>query len=343
MATVNFLHWNIENLSNNKINNGNGTHIINYIAAVSAHLNATMISIIEVKFSATGNLTGNLVPALQAANGNANAWNAVVSSKTPNNEAYYLLWEAGNNVTTLASALMGGPDPNQGYTLRNANPPPNMLGFPSTFSKSGGRRPFFATFQTTDTGNTFIVMVYHAMFGGATPTGVRNMGRLNAINQIDDGTGNMVNLDAAIVAGDFNVDFISLPADYNNLINNVGPPAIDPANFMDPRRAKTTLVNATPPVPWTDPLDYRVNAYDNIFGRNTVNANAAVTDLLVDSATLMGVAGPFVPAITNFATGPIKNNALLNNAPPPQDLEDSWHIVRDQVSNHLPVSISLTI
>lgn len=343
MATINFLHWNIEQLSNNKINNGNGPHLVNYIAAVAAHLNANMISIIELKFSAIGNLTGKLVTALRAANGNLNAWHAVSSARNNNNEAYYVLWEAGNSFTGLASAAVGGPNPNQGYAVANQNPPPNALRFPSTFSTGGGRRPYLATFRTTDTNHSFSVLVYHAMFGGFTPRGVQNMGRLRSIQQVDDGTGNLVNMDAAIVAGDFNVDLIQYPGDYNNLTNNVGPPAADPTAYADAREAATSLVNSTPPVPWNNPLDYRVNAYDNVFGRNAAQANQGVIPLLVDSSILATGAGPYVPAITNFTVPPIRNNALLNNAPPPQDLEDAWHVVRDQISNHLPVFVSLTI
>lgn len=340
MAVVNFLHWNIETLSNNKINNGNGPHIINYIAAVANHFQANMISIIEVKFSAIANLTANLVPALH---GNMANWRAVTSQVNNNHEAYYVLWQTGNNFTGLPSQAVGGPNPNQGYAVANANPPPPALRFPSAMTRAGGRRPYLSTFQTTDTNNNFSVLVYHAMFGGFTPNGVNNMGLLRSINQVNDGTGNLVNMDACIVAGDFNVDMIQYPGDYGNLTNNVSAPAVDPNNYMDPREAATSLVNSTPPVPPPNTLDYRVSAYDNVFGRNAAQANAGVTDLLVDSSYLGGMNGPFVPDITNFATGPIRNNALLNNAPPPQDLEDAWHIIRDQVSNHLPVFVSLTI
>lgn len=343
MAVINFLHWNIETLSNNKINNGNGAQIINYIAAVAAQVNANMISIIEVKNAATANLTNNLVPALQAANGNANAWNAVVSARTQNNEAYYLLWETGNNFGPLASAAIGGPNPNQGYDLRPIAPPPAFLRFPAALTRSGGRRPYFITFRTTDTNNNFSVMLYHAMFGGFTPLGVNAIGLMRTIQQVDDGTGNLVAMDAAIVAGDFNVDLINFPGDYANLVANVSNPAIDPNNFMNPLAAATSLVNSTPIPPFNNSLEYRVNAYDNIFARNGAMANEEVTDLLVESSNLGGAAGFLVPTITNFNVAFVRNNALLNNAMPPQDLEDAWHVVRDQVSNHLPVSASVTI
>lgn len=343
MAVINFLHWNIETLSNNKINNGNGPHIINYIADVAANVNANMISIIEVKTSAAANLAAVLIPALQAAKNNGNPWIGIASPNTPNAEAYFLLWETNNNFTTLPSSAVGGPDPNREFTVANANPPPVNLPFPSPATLAGGRKPYGATFQTTDTNHNFSVLMYHAMFGGLTAGGVRNMGRLQAINSVDDGTGAFDIMDATIVAGDFNIDIIQLPAEYANLIAAVGQPAIDPANFMNPDAAKTSLVNSTPPVPYNNPLDYRVHAYDNIFGRNAPYANAAITDLIYDSAVIGGMAGPLSAAITNFAVAHIRNNALLNNAPPPQDFEDSWHIVRDQISNHLPVSVSLTI
>lgn len=343
MAAVNFLHWNIETLGNNKINLGNGPHIINYIAAVANNVNANMISIIEVKASAAANLTANLVPALFALKNNGNPWSAVVSTVTPNAEAYYLLWEHNNNFITLPSALAPGPNPNQAFPSLNGFPPPVNLAFPSPVGGAGGRRPYVATFQTTDTGNNFSVLMYHAMFGGFTSLGVVRMGLLDAITQLDDGTGNLVPMQATIVAGDFNIDWLVFPGDYANLIANVGQPAT--SVYMVPAHEKTSLVNSTPPVPFVNPLDYRVHAYDNIFGRNAAYANEEVTDLIVESTTLPppNAPGALVPAITNFTVPPIRNNGLLNNAPPPQDYEDAWHVVRDQVSNHLPVSVSLTI
>jgi hypothetical protein len=341
MAVINFLHWNIETFGLNKMVLGNGPHIINYIAALAAHVNANMISIIEVKGGGAATLTANLVPALQAANGNANAWHAVVGPVNVNHEVYYLLWETGNNFTTLANAVMGGPDPNQGYSTANQNPPPAFLGFPTPYSRTGGRRPYVMTFQTTDTNNEFSVLAYHAMYGGPyIPLGVRNMGRLRDINQVDDGTGNLVAMVSSIVAGDFNVDFINLPAFYNNLVANVGAPVVP--NTLG-NASKTSLVDHTPPGGYANSLLYRKSAYDNVFPRNAAAANPALTDLIVESATLGGMAGFLVPVVTNFNAAFIVNNALMNNAPPPQDLEDSWHTVRDQVSNHLPVSVSLTI
>jgi len=345
MATINLLHWNIETLSLRKITVGNGAQIINYIARVAAHVNANMISIIEVKAGGAAMLSANLLPAIQFAKANANAWNTVISAVTPNGEVYYLMWETGNNFTSLPSAAPGGPNPNQGPFIHNLNPPPPALRFPSPNTPSGGRRPYTVTFRTTDTNNTFSVIAYHVMFGFFTAAGVQNAGRLRSIQQVDDGTGNLVNMAATVVAGDFNVDFINNRIAYNNLIANVGVPVLNPPPPPAPvqRAALTTLVNQTPPGGFPNSLAYRVNAYDNIFPRNAATANAAVTDLLVASATLAGVAGFLVPVMTNFNRAFVRNQALLNNAPPPQDLEDAWHIVRDQVSNHLPVSVALTI
>jgi hypothetical protein len=344
LANITLLHWNIEQFSNNKLNTANGAALINYIAAVVAHAGANIVSLIEVKNSAVNNIIAQLVPAINLANGQGpplpNRWESVSINSQKNNEAYVILFQTGNNFNWLLPVGAGGPPPLNGLSNQAlvAGAPGGALRFNSSLTTSGGRRPYYVTFRTSDTNNNFSIVTYHTMFGFWKGVGVRNVGLLAQSQAVDD-AGATINMQASLTCGDFNINFNpAVPGDYNNLINM-------PSSYSTDQL--TTLVNNTPPNGFPTSVQYRLNAYDNIFRFNTAGAPPVnvgfVQDLIDDSTTIMGGgSGLFAAEAGAFVRGPIPQGHLIQNIPP-DDFEDAWHIVRDGISNHLPVYVTMAI
>ena len=336
------LHWNLEQFSNNKLNNINGPALIDYIAKVVSQRGANLISLLELKNSAVNNILAQLIPAINLANGvpvNANPWSSIHINSLKNNEAYVLLYDTGHNFDFLMPAAGGGV-PISGLTNQAlvGGVPGGVLRFNSSLTTSGGRRPYYVTFHTADTNHTFAVIAYHTMFGFWSDVGVRNCGLLGQTRAVlDVGVG--IPLDASLTSGDFNVDFVTDPTPYNNLLNHL--PASQSTNEL------TSLVNFTPPGGFANSLQYRKNAYDNIFKYNVAGLPPAgggiVTDLIDDSTTIAGGGtGALTAEIQAFDRAPIPLGNLIQNIPP-DDYEDAWHIVRHAISNHLPVSVTVAI
>jgi hypothetical protein len=342
LANITLLHWNIQQFSNNKLNNANGTALINYIAAVVHGSGANIISLLEIKNSAVANIVAQLIPAIDLANGvvAATQWRSISINSQKNNEAYVMLYQLGNNFAPLMPAA-GGVNPINGLTnqaLVGGVTPGGALRFNSSLTQSGGRKPYYLAFRTTDTNNNFTVVAYHTMFGYWSGVGVRNVGQLAQSRAILD-AGGTVNMQASLTSGDFNVDFNPLVPDYNNLLNVV--PSSQSTN------QKTSLVDTTPPGGYPTPGQYRKNAYDNIFKYNRAGLPAAgggtVTDLIDDSTTIIGGgSGVLANEAGAFVRGPIQMGILIQNIPP-DDYEDAWHIVRHAISDHLPVSVTVAI
>ncbi len=144
---------------------------------------------------------------------------------------------------------------------------------------------------------------------------------------------------ASLTCGDFNVDFNNFPLDYQNL-TNISSAATN---------LRTSLVVNTPPGGFPLSTQYRANAYDNIFHYTAGGLPPAlggfVRDLILHSATAPP-AGPGTGLLANeagnFVVGPIPFGHLIQNIPP-NDFEDSWHIVKHAVSDHLPVYVNVVI
>lgn len=343
MANITLLHWNIEQFSNNKLNNLNGQALIDYIAAVVAHAGANIVSLIEVKNSAVNNVIAQLIPSINLANGQGpplpNRWNSISINSQKNNEAYVILYQTGNNFNWLLPVGAAAPPPLNGLSNQAlvGGAPGGALRFNSSLTQSGGRRPFYVSFRTTDTNNNFSLVTYHTMFGFWKGVGVRNVGLLAQSQAVDD-AGVTVNMQASLTCGDFNIDFnAAVPGDYNNLVNI-------PSSYST--NQLTTIKNTTPPNGYPTSVQYRLNAYDNIFRFRTAGAppvNAGfVQDLIDDSTTIPVGSALFAAEAGNFVRAPIQMGHLIQNIPP-DDYEDSWHIVRHGISNHLPVYVTMAI
>jgi hypothetical protein len=335
LANITLLHWNIQTFSNNKLNNANGPALINYIARVVSVAGAHIVSLLELKNNAVANIMAQLIPAINLANGvaaAANQWQWIAINSQKNNEAYVVLWEGGHNFVALAPAAGGGGHINglSNQTLVGGAPG-GVLRFNSPMTQNGGRRPYYVAFRTTDNFHNFTLVSYHTMFGFFSPIGVRSVGRLAQSRTISD-AGVPINMDSSFTCGDFNVDFNLFPLDYQNL-TNISSAAIN---------QRTSLLVNTPPAGFPTSPQYRANAYDNIFHFN-VNGlppglGGFVPDLINESATAPPGTGLLAPEAGAFVVGPIAFGHLIQNIPP-NDFEDSWHIVKHAVSDHLPVYV----
>ena len=345
MAAITLLHWNIYQFSNNKLNNANGAALINYIAEIAFQCGANIISLLELKNSAVNNIVARLVPAINLANGEGppalNQWRSISINSQKNNEAYVVLYKLNSGFAPLTAAVGGGANPMNALsnqTLLAGGTPGGVLRFNSSLTTNGGRKPYYVTFRTTDHNRNFSIIAYHTMFGIYSGIGVRNVGELAQSRAIID-NGVTVNMQASLICGDFNVDFDPLnPGPYNTLLNNT--PSSQSTN------AKTSLVNFTPPGGFPTSVEYRKNAYDNIFKYNRGGVPAAgggnVVDLIYESTRNPVGNGLMAPEAGAFVPGPILDGNLIQNFPP-RDFEDAWHIVRHAISDHLPVYLRYNI
>lgn len=342
MALITLLHWNIYQFSNNKVNNANGAALINYIAEVVFQCGANIISLLELKNGAVNNIVSRLIPAINLHNGEGppkpNLWRAIGINSQKNNEAYVVLYKLNSGFVPIND--FGGTQVN-GLTNEALafGVPTGQLAFNASLTSKGGRKPYYVAFRTTDPiPQNFSVVAYHTMFGVYSPLGVRNVGLLAQSRAIVN-SGVVMNMDASFTSGDFNVDFNPLaPGAYQNLLTSV------PSSQSTDE--KTSLVNFTPPGGFPTSVEYRKNAYDNIFKYNRVQKPDAgggrVVDLIKESAKPPVGNGFMAPEAGAFVTGPILDGDLIQHIPP-QDFEDSWHIVRHAISDHLPVFVTVNI
>lgn len=153
-------------------------------------------------------------------------------------------------------------------------------------------------------------------------------------------------VNGCLIAGDFNVDFNLNPGDYANVL---GLPSVNAT-------AENTSLKDNPPLAINNPLDYRANAYDNIFQKPIGGAHAGfVTDLLVESAIVPAPALPppaaqpyagfLATCAANFDVAHIPNirTQFPIAALPPTDMGTAWDFVREAISNHYPVRVTTTI
>lgn len=346
MAIVTIMHWNIETYGPAKYKNANNQNFINYIAQLVFSYGVDIFCMVEVKNSTSLLVPGKLADAINAIEGvddDDNPWDYVRVNSGYNNEAYIIMYRVDKDFWPVDLALNTGPDvvPEHGLGMFSQN---GQLQFPSRMTARGGRRPFYAMFQTTDMNTQiFSVISYHAMFGAFTPLGVRTLAQLDAITEFSDGTP----IDGSLISGDFNTDFNVDRIYYNQIL---ALPSYQATNQM------TSLKNN--PNNSTNPADFLANAYDNIF--QTYNAAAPtglVVDLLVETANVPANLGP--PPAAQANVGALSANAgayslaALNHylarianqivAVPPTDMNTSWDFVRETISNHYPVVTQVTI
>lgn len=351
MANITLLHWNIETYGPTKFVNGNNAVFITYIANLVNNVNADIFAMVEVKNSISAALPGliaadvNVLQGILPAN---NPWRSVRINSGFNNEAYIMMYRTDRNfqpARITAGGVVSGaatvPDHGQGMN----NVAGVRIQFPSRWTAQGGRRPFYVTFETTDTNNTFSVISYHAMFGAHTPLGVQRLPSLDYITQFEDGPPATA-ITQSLIAGDFNDDFDAAnPGYYQNMLNI---PTVQATN------QSTSLLNNPPG--GNDPANYLANAYDNIFQTVIVAAPAGnVVDLMVESAVVpppplappaaQPGAGNLSAAAGAFNVAHIPNNfaAAAVAAVPPVTMPNAWGFVREAISNHYPVITTTTI
>ena len=328
MANITLLHWNIETYGPRKLANANNVHFINYIARLILNVNADIVVFVEVKNSiavAVCAQVGNRATILQGLA--FSPWRTMNVNSGKNNEAYIIMYRIDRNFAPIDNAGNVGPAiaPDNGFCVDTAAGAP--LQFPGTMTQTGGRRPFYWTFQTTDTGVDFSVLTYHAMFGAFTLLGIRRIASCRAITQYAGGA-----IGNSFVSGDFNVDFVANRVDYNNVKNLPS----EEATTED-----TSLMNNPPG--GNNPATFRAHAYDNIFQVPLAMPNPGrVVDLMVESARVMGPQPPppaAQPHIGNlsaaagaFVVASIPNLWALNPivAVPPTGMNAAWSLCATQ-------------
>jgi len=337
VADIKLLHWNIQTWSDKKTTNVNARALINYVAHVILKSNANIASLLEIHTYYADSICKYLLASIIAitkVHPKACPWRYVWID-SGEREAYVVLFKTDSNFIALDATK----SKKQILGLSNqakVSEDKGTLEFCSTSSPRGGRQPFYITFKTTDTNKKFSVVAYHAMYGVATPSGVRNAGLLAQNKAVLD-TGVTVSMNASLPAGDYNVYFEPKEPAYANLLGL-------PSSFATDQ--KTSLKATTPPDGYPTSDEYRSSAYDNIFFYNgqkpSVKPVGNVLDLIRESTTRPTGTGLLSDAITSFDRDGIRNEIMLGNIPP-ADFEDSWHIVRDAISDHLPVLVNVTI
>jgi hypothetical protein len=222
------------------------------------------------------------------------------------------------------------------------------IGYQTPGSGFTGRVPYLLNlyFSSTSTlGNiaaTFPLACFHAPFGNSlNPRVAANVGMMRlASYTLTNALAPLGAQPQSAVAADFNVDF-DWTESYGGLTNpipdsrsvstrNYGAFAL--AGFALGIHEKTTLttVNAASPT-WTSPLQFRSNAYDNILVRG-VGPNNPISGGVAGAIDL--VADTYNHASNYLSTLPI---------PSPLSMYDAFRIVREKISDHLPIACQLTV
>lgn len=365
MAAITLLHWNIETFGIRNVNKPghrgkydgtNGPHYVSYFAQLVQNTNASIFCMIEIKNNLAGILPGAIIiqlNALQGFNAGNTPWRSITINSGKNSEAYIMLYRTDRNFLPVqvnaAGAYTTGQNTIPINGLGHQDVAGNTVNFPSSWGKTGGRRPFVVTFRTTDTNNNFSVISYHAMFGAATANGILRLPSLNYITQFNNAPTHTA-INGSLISGDFNVDYVGPNHPYyNNLLNLPSTNAVN---------AATVLKNN--PQSSNDPTTFLDSSYDNIFQKIPMGgvANAgSVVSLMVQSSHVTGpqppppaaqpnignlsaVSGNFDIPTANGVGIPIANPIA---ALPPTTMDEAWGFVRKVISNHYPVVVTTTI
>lgn len=345
MANITLLHWNLETYGSVKAGNANNGHFVNYIAQVAFNTNANIIALVEVKWNVSATFPGLLATALNTLHGNLvpNPWRSIRINSGVNHEAYIILFRQDQNFLpkpTPPTAAAAGAMPANGLGTNNIAGV--AINFPSRMTQKGGRRPFYATFKATDTNRYFSIISYHAQFGYFTPYGVQRLPALDFITQFNNPAHTAIS--RSMISGDFNVDYILNPVWYGNMLA-ISTQAVN---------QRTTLMNN--PFPNNDPTQFRASAYDNIFQKTPGAAGVGtVVDLMVESSVVTGPQPPppaAQPHVGNLSAAAgaynianIGQRFIANPvaAVPTTTMDDAWGFVREAISNHYPVVVTMAI
>lgn len=345
MANITLLTWNLETYGSVKQGGANNVHFVNYIAQVAFNTNANIVALIEVKWNVSATLPGQLVAAINLLHGNPapNPWRSIRINSGVNHEAYIILFRTDQNFW---------PKPTPPTAAAAHRTPANGLGtntiagvainFPSRMTQKGGRRPYYATFKATDTNRYFSIISYHAQFGYFTPYGVVRLPTLDFITQFDNPGHTAIT--RSMISGDFNVDIQVTPVWYANML------AISTQSVNQ----RTSLMNN--PFSSDDPTDFRASAYDNIFQKTPgATGVGTVVDLMVESSVVTGPQPPppaAQPHVGNLSAAAgaynianIGQRFIANPvaAVPTTTMDDAWGFVREAISNHYPVVVTMVV
>jgi hypothetical protein len=345
MANITLLSWNLETYGSVKAANANNVHFVNYIAQVAFNTNANIVALIEVKWNVSATLPGLLVTAINLLHGNLvpNPWRSIRINSGVNHEAYIMLYRIDQNFfpkPTPPTAAAAAAIPANGLGTNNVAGV--AINFPSRMTQRYGRRPYYATFRTTDSNRYFSIISYHAQFGYFTPYGVVRLPALDFITQFDN-PGHTV-ITRSMISGDFNVDIQTTAVWYANML------AISTQSVNQ----RTTLMNN--PFSSDDPADFRASAYDNIFQKTPgATGVGTVVDLMVESSVVTGPQPPppaAQPHVGNLsAAAGFYNIANIGQrfianavaAVPTTSMDDAWGFVREAISNHYPVVVTMVV
>lgn len=357
MATITYMSWNIETYGPGKhVKNGvakkNYSALLRAVAQTAGAHNVNMISLLELSKSSALDIGGDLIDALvvedSTRTGNTQPlWQGTIV-ETTEKDVYTFLWQKGNGFE--AEPEPGNP---KGFArgLVTKNAAGQVLKFHSAHSQSGGRTPGYVLFKTTDRAPAnpevyFTAISYHAMYNKTKANNNIGLASIAAGAEITQAQLNNapVAVTASIISGDFNVDLLTATAAYNAL-GLVGTGAITTAAND---RAKTSLANDQQPNTATV-MDYRRNAYDNIYCHAVTAGpnNSTVIDLLDEFGAWNGAAGNLQEIAGSFDPDKIKTSKVdwgskITNLPPTTPLE-SWIIYRWAISNHYPVLTTVQI
>jgi hypothetical protein len=354
MANITLLHWNLETYGPSKFKNENNDHFIDYIAALIKNVDADIFSMVEVKNSISGSLTGSLVSKIASLEKlKSTPWRTISENSLKNSEAYIVMYRTDRKFSPYNLKTGTGIDVKPEVDFCKFDIKEKIITFPGRMTTSGGRRPFYVAFKTTDTNKIFTVISYHAMFGYNTVFGIRHLPNAREITLlIDESKKQKVSVDGCLISGDFNIDYNDYNSEYKGLLNL---PSKNATN------EKTSLQNNPKfekPEDYKKPLLYRESAYDNIFQKIPKEGEARegkVIDLMVESA-IIGKPQPPPPAVQphignlSAAAGAFKMDYIkLKKVKegviqiPPVDMPSAWGFVREVISNHYPVSVTTTI
>ncbi|HJQ26143.1 MAG TPA: hypothetical protein VKA60_19655 [Blastocatellia bacterium] len=307
-------------------------------------LGADIVSVLEVCGSTAGYFRTLFLTAVKKATGGDWEVELIPSNK---NDVYFIAYRKDAGFDVLRDS---NKDVVKGLTHQDDKD--RVLIFSPPKMGGQGRYPGYVAFKT-DAGRVFTVICYHACMGGKDQTkGIKNIAKVAPVTQVSvDGANTTVAV--SVVSGDFNVNYLTDQAAYANVTDATQGWAATPAiPSTKGNNAKTSLVDVIPNADDPSSVDFRANAYDNIFAHGSQFDAGDVDDIIAgfvnptkasDSlAYLQECARKF-----NYKT----LNKRLEYRPeigkittiPPQNATDSWRVYRRALSDHLPVWGRFTI